>query len=85
MLRWAHDYPALLQWTDNIRLLQTLADEGLLAAADAQLLADAYRAYRAEVHRRALQEMDAVIEGRAFAEWRQGVMRIWHDLLERVK
>jgi glutamate-ammonia-ligase adenylyltransferase len=85
VLRWAHQYPALLEWTDNVRLLQTLADEGLLVAEDAQLLADAYRAYRAAVHRLALQELDAVVEEQEFAEWRQGVTRIWHDLLETVK
>lgn len=85
VLRWAHQYPALLEWTDNVRLLQTLSDEGLFVAEDAQLLADAYRAYRAAVHRLALQEMDAVVEEQEFAEWRQGVTRIWHDLLETVK
>ena len=89
VLRWAHAHPALLQWTDNIRLLQTLADEGLLERQDAQLLADAYRAYRAEVHRRALQEAEAVVQdekqGQTFAQWRQGVTRIWRDLLEPVK
>ncbi len=85
VLRWAHDYPVLLEWTDNVRLLQTLSDEGLLAAEDAQLLADAYRAYRAAVHSLALQEKDTVVEEQEFAQWRQGVTRIWHDLLETVK
>lgn len=85
VLRWAHEYPALLQWTDNVRLLQTLSDEGLLDIQDARLLADAYRAYRAEVHRVALQEREAVVEAQAFAEWRQGVTRIWRDLLETVE
>lgn len=85
VLRWAHEHPALLQWTDNVRLLQTLSDEGLLDVQDARLLADAYRTYRAEVHRVALQETMAVVEAQAFVEWRQGVTRIWHDLLETVE
>lgn len=85
VLRWAHAHPALLQWTDNVRLLQTLSDEGLLDVQDARLLADAYRAYRAEVHRVALQEREAVVDEAPFADWRQGVTRIWRDLLETVE
>ncbi len=85
VLRWANQYPSLLKWTDNIRLLETLAAEGLLADADAQLLADAYRAYRAAVHRLALQESEVVVEHAQFADWRQGVTRIWRDLLETVE
>lgn len=85
VLRWAHDHPALLRWTDNIRLLETLASEGLLPESDAALLADAYRAYRAEVHRRALQELGGAVDEVAFGDWRQGVTRIWRELLEPVE
>ena len=85
VLRWASRYPSLLEWSDNVRLLETLAAEGLISQADAQLLADAYRAYRAEVHQYALQEAEAVVDESPFAEWRQGVTRIWRDLLETVE
>lgn len=85
VLRWAYEYRSLLRWTDNIRLLETLAQENLLANEDAELLADAYRAYRAEVHRQALQGLGAVVAGEGFAEYRKGVTRIWHDLLETVE
>lgn len=85
VLRWASRYPSLLEWSDNVRLLETLAAEGLISRTDAQLLADAYRAYRAEVHRYALQEAEAVVDESPFAEWRQGVTRIWRDLLETVE
>ena len=85
VLRWANRYPSLLKWSDNVRLLETLAAEGLFSQPDAQLLADAYRVYRAEVHRLALQETEAVVDENPFAEWRQGVTRIWRDLLETVE
>ena len=85
VLRWAHEHPALLRWSDNVRLLETLASEGLLAEADATLLADAYRTYRAEVHRRALQELNGVVDEVAFGDWRLAVTRIWRDLLEPVE
>jgi len=85
VLRWAPQHPALMEWTDNIRLLETLAAEGLLAEEDAQLLADAYRSYRAAVHRLGLQEMKAVVPEQEFVDLRQGVTRIWQDLLEKVE
>ena len=85
VLRWAAEHPALLKWTDNIRLLETLSAEGLLPEADAQLLADAYRSYRAALHRLSLQALKAVVPESEFADLRQGVIRIWRDLLEKVK
>lgn len=85
VLRWAHDYPSLLKWTDNIRLLETLAQELLLTKEDAALLADAYRAYRAKAHRLALQGEPGVVAGGEFEEYKKGVARIWRDLLETVK
>jgi glutamate-ammonia-ligase adenylyltransferase len=85
VLHWAHDHPALLRWSDNIRLLETLAREGLLGEEDASLLAEAYRAYRAGVHRAALQEKEAVVTEGQFAAERDAVLHIWQDLLETVK
>jgi [glutamine synthetase] adenylyltransferase / [glutamine synthetase]-adenylyl-L-tyrosine phosphorylase len=36
VLRWAHRYPELLEWTDNIRQLETLAGRQILAAESAR-------------------------------------------------
>ncbi|MBI3772499.1 MAG: bifunctional [glutamate--ammonia ligase]-adenylyl-L-tyrosine phosphorylase/[glutamate--ammonia-ligase] adenylyltransferase [Gammaproteobacteria bacterium] len=85
VLRWSGQRPALLRWTDNIRLLETLAAEGLMSEVDAQRLADAYRRYRAVVHRRTLQELPALVEAGEFTEWRGHVGRIWREFMETVK
>ena len=85
VLRWSHDHPRLLTWTDNVRLLGTLAEEGLFTQEDADLLADAYRAYRAAVHRAALQGLGVVVAETEFVDFRQAVKRLWHDLLEKVE
>jgi glutamate-ammonia-ligase adenylyltransferase len=82
VLAWAHDHPALLRWTDNIRLLESFAAEELMRPADAQLLCDAYRAFRAQVHRLTLQELPAVVAEDLFADLRQGVQRLWLELME---
>jgi glutamate-ammonia-ligase adenylyltransferase len=81
-LAWAHDHPALLAWSDNIRLLETLEREGLLPSADATLLGDAYRAFRAAGHRCALQDGPALVAADEFADLRDGVHAIWQKLME---
>ena len=73
---------AVLQWTDNMRLLETFAAQGLLAQEEAALLGDAYRAYRAEGHKCALQEQDAVVPDDRFADLRDRVTALWNRLME---
>ena len=82
VLAWAREYPELLRYTDNIRLLEGIAGAGLIKAADAESLSDAYRAYRASVHQLTLQDEPARVAAEAYAEPRAEVLRIWHALME---
>ena len=82
VLLWSHAHSALLRYTDNIRILEGLAASHLLSQADADLLSDAYRAYREVVHRKSLQEEQALVSEEQFADFRRGVLRIWAELLE---
>jgi [glutamine synthetase] adenylyltransferase / [glutamine synthetase]-adenylyl-L-tyrosine phosphorylase len=82
VLRHAAAHPELLRWTDNVRLLDTLEQAGLLPAADAAVLRDGYRAYRARVHRLALQEVDdAVVDGDEYREPRAAVTALWSRIV----
>jgi glutamate-ammonia-ligase adenylyltransferase len=82
VLAWANQYPELLRYTDNIRLLEGFARAGLMAAPDAALLSDIYRVYRARVHHLTLLKEPAVVDARTFAEYREAVTRIWKELLD---
>ncbi|MDD3449810.1 MAG: bifunctional [glutamate--ammonia ligase]-adenylyl-L-tyrosine phosphorylase/[glutamate--ammonia-ligase] adenylyltransferase [Gammaproteobacteria bacterium] len=82
VLLWSSEHPELLRYPDNIRILEGLAAAGLMDPADAELLADAYRAYREVVHRCALQQEPARVEEGAFNDYRQAVRRIWAAQLE---
>ncbi len=82
VLRWAGDHPQLFEYTDNIRILEAAGRAGILAGADVRLLMDAYRAYRARVHRLALQDQPAVVPPGEFAELRQRVAAVWRRELE---
>jgi glutamate-ammonia-ligase adenylyltransferase len=81
VLRWAARHSEVLRWTDNIRLLESFASAGLLPEGDAAFLADAYRAFRAQVHIRALQERPAMVPDEDFRELRAGVIACWQRLL----
>ncbi|RZI76012.1 MAG: bifunctional [glutamate--ammonia ligase]-adenylyl-L-tyrosine phosphorylase/[glutamate--ammonia-ligase] adenylyltransferase [Pseudomonas sp.] len=79
-LAWSREHPALLLYTDNIRILEGLEEAGLMAAADAGLLREAYKAYRSAAHRQALQNDPGVVAGDQFATERREVMRLWGQL-----
>ncbi len=81
-LRYAPKLGSHLDFTDNIRLLEGFAANGLMSERDAETLADAYRAYRARVHALALQETRPVVAAEEFAEQREAVGRIWRALME---
>ncbi len=81
-LRWASRLGDYLDFTDNIRLLEGIADARLMAVEDVELLTDAYRAYRARVHALALQEETTVKGDGDFDHYREGVVRIWQTLME---
>ena len=83
VLRWAHEYPDFLEWTDNIRLLETAVRVGIMAPADGNDLADAYRAYRQCVHRLTLQEEGAIVPDDRFRAERAAVSRLWNHLMDR--
>ncbi len=81
VLRWACDYPALTTWTDNIRLLETLIKQGLLAASVGADLTQAYKALRAAYHRHALQDAAGLVEDAQLGSERQSVIAIWQQLM----
>lgn len=82
VLRWAAQHDALLDWTDNLRLLETIAELELLPAAACDELRDAYFAYRAQIHRSALQQIDALVPVTEFADHRHAVQAIWKTIFD---
>jgi glutamate-ammonia-ligase adenylyltransferase len=67
VLREAGTHPDLVRWSDNIRQLEGLAARGILAAAEAEALADAYRRYRHRIHRQNLAGEPALAPRAEFA------------------
>jgi len=82
VLRGAAKAPELTEVTDNIRLLAALAERDFFSAQECAVLSDAYRTFRAEAHRLALQERPAIVDVKDFVDQRAAVARIWRKILE---
>jgi len=80
VLRWAGDYPDLLDTTGVLPALQKISDYQLFNESDCDCLSEAYRHYRAETHRLALQNKPAQIEASLFFKYRHNVTRIWKEI-----
>jgi glutamate-ammonia-ligase adenylyltransferase len=78
----SHAFSALIQWTDNVRLLQTLIETGILADVQAHFLKEAYLTYRAVVHRLSLQEKPAIVSESRFQTVRKDVQTIWNHYMK---
>ena len=81
VLRWANVYPDLLDWTDNIRLLEGLARHDIFTGDVAEALANAYRAFRSASHRLALQEKTALVSQEKLVQEREQVKGFWDSLM----
>ncbi len=81
VLRWANDYPQLLEPRSVLRLLKVFADRQLLDPAPCEQLGEAYRTYRAETHRLALQNQPALVNHDKFTQPRQQVKYWWEQLV----
>jgi len=81
VLRHAHRYPQIIEWTDNVRLLQSLMESEVIDEKTAYLLRKAFLTYRAAIHRLNLQEKPTRVSADRFLFLREGVRRIWDRFL----
>lgn len=77
----AHKAPQLVRWSDNIRLLEALAEGGQLAPQSAAALTQAYKAYRSAGHRLQLQAQPARLPNDALLDQRAAVQAVWAELM----
>jgi len=78
----SHQHSQLLEWTDNVRILETLIETGIMAEHKAQLLREAYLTYRMSAHRLSLQEKPARVAADRFYNLRNSVQKIWNDYFD---
>ncbi|MBK8133821.1 MAG: bifunctional [glutamate--ammonia ligase]-adenylyl-L-tyrosine phosphorylase/[glutamate--ammonia-ligase] adenylyltransferase [Gammaproteobacteria bacterium] len=81
VLAESQHHPELARWTDNIRILDAIVTAGILPAADAETLREAYKTYRSAGHRLQLQREPGVVPAAEFTAPRAAVTAIWEHLL----
>ena len=82
VLRWANQYPELLDWTANRLLLADLSRLELLPGQAGEQLFDAYLALRAAIHRNSLQNEPGMVPDDRLTDSRALVRDLWQRLME---
>ncbi|MCP3661850.1 MAG: bifunctional [glutamate--ammonia ligase]-adenylyl-L-tyrosine phosphorylase/[glutamate--ammonia-ligase] adenylyltransferase [Gammaproteobacteria bacterium] len=80
-LQGAAEYPDLLDWTDNIRLLDALGRHQLLEPGVAEQMAEVYRTLRAAYHRHALRGRPGLLANDELLAERHQVEALWQRLM----
>lgn len=80
VLAWSHRVPELARWSDNIRILETLAVAELVAQRESEALIAAYLAFRSVAHQLALQQLPGRVPGDEYREHRASVEAAWQRL-----
>ncbi|MCG5513369.1 bifunctional [glutamate--ammonia ligase]-adenylyl-L-tyrosine phosphorylase/[glutamate--ammonia-ligase] adenylyltransferase [Ectothiorhodospira shaposhnikovii] len=81
VLAHAARHPQLTTWPDNIRILESLIETGLMPRDDALFLMDTYRSFRDRIHELTLQELPARVPASDWAREREQVRAFWQRLM----
>lgn len=81
VLRDAHSKPKLTRWSDNVRILELLAQNDIMDEHEALALTRAYTTLRDELHHLALQEQPGHLPLECFNPERELVRACWQKWL----
>lgn len=81
VLAYAHQYPKLSVFSDNLRILEAIAEAQLLTQQEVDGLIEAYQVYRSKYHRVALQKEKALVASSCYQPQREVVKSIWNKLM----
>ncbi len=72
----------LTTYTDNVRLLEGLQEDGFMSKTEAETLKAAYCIYRDTGHKLVLQGERALINEAEVVEMSKQIEKVWHDFME---
>ncbi len=81
VLAWAGEHPQLTDWSDVVRILETLQKTELLPAATTAALSEAYISYRSASHQLALQQLSGVVAAEPYVAQRAMVVEQWRTVV----
>ena len=81
VLQNSHDNHELIKWTDNVRLIGTLAKKNIITKKEAEILKRAYLTMRKAIHRRTLHEKKHKVPLNTFYEMKEEVISLYKKYL----
>lgn len=81
VLNYAHHYPKMTTWSDNVRILELAANYQIMEQDEAQKLTQAYIDMRNEIHQLSLQLLPSTVDNTCFVEEKQIVNQSWSKWL----
>ncbi|MFK5985042.1 MAG: bifunctional [glutamate--ammonia ligase]-adenylyl-L-tyrosine phosphorylase/[glutamate--ammonia-ligase] adenylyltransferase [Pseudomonadota bacterium] len=82
ILSYAYDYPDIVKYSDNIRMIDSLLKHKLISATMARNLNSIYQDYRNFIHRNTLQELPAITSVTHFAKQQLQIKGYWQETIE---
>ena len=83
VLAFSHQYPELTRFTDNIRILEILAETGLIPSEKTENVIDVYRYYRSLGHSLALKQADSIVNIDDVRLQQTTVLSYWNELFKQ--
>ncbi|MCF6245838.1 MAG: bifunctional [glutamate--ammonia ligase]-adenylyl-L-tyrosine phosphorylase/[glutamate--ammonia-ligase] adenylyltransferase [Desulfobacula sp.] len=81
VLNHADIYPDIIFWTDNMRLLESLDEQGIITGCESERLQNAYISMRKAIHRLNLQEKSLMVSPDLFDQNKNHVIEIYERYL----
>ncbi|WP_157394779.1 bifunctional [glutamate--ammonia ligase]-adenylyl-L-tyrosine phosphorylase/[glutamate--ammonia-ligase] adenylyltransferase [Ursidibacter arcticus] len=82
VLNYAHHYPTMTDWSDNVRIFERSVECGILTDTQGETLKHCYITLRNQIHHLNLLNQEAVVDSGEFVIERQQVQAIWRELLQ---
>ena len=81
VLASANKFSDLAIYSDNIRILEAIENDGLMSSDESADLAEIYREFRKEAHKIALQEQSALVPESIVTQKKQRVCEVWNKYM----
>lgn len=75
-----HEYPEVVLWSDNVRIIDALKYCEVISQSWAQQLTEAYLAFRNQAHQKALDGRENMLADDELQEHRNNVICIWKSV-----
>lgn len=82
VLNYAHQYPKMTTWSDNVRILELAANYQIMDSQEAEQLTKAYIDMRNEIHQLSLQLLPSTVDDSYFKLEKQIVNQSWLNWLK---